>query len=52
METITKEIENIIASLQLSLEDGDITEENLKDDIKSLLEDKVVDLIKNEIKKI
>lgn len=52
METITKEIENIIASLQLTLEDGDITEENLEDDIKSLLEDKVVDLIKNEIKKI
>lgn len=47
-----KEIENIIASLQLSLEDGNITEENLKDDIKSLLEDKIVDLIKNEIKKI
>lgn len=52
MENITKEIENIIASLQLSLEDGDIIEENLKDDIKSLLEDKVVDLIKNEIESI
>ena len=52
MENIIKEIENIIANLQLSLEDGDITEENLKDDIKSLLEDKVVDLIKNEIESI
>lgn len=49
MENIMNEIKDIIEKLQLAIEDGDITEENLKDDIKSLIQDKVVELIKKEI---
>lgn len=49
MENIMNEIEDIIEKLQLAIEDGDITKENLEDDIKSLLEEKVVELIANEI---
>lgn len=49
MENIMNEIEEIIEKLQLAIEDGDITEENLEDDIKSLIQDKVVELIKKEI---
>lgn len=49
MENIIKEIENIIAGLQLALEDGEITEENLYHDIRSLLNDKVANLIEEEI---
>ena len=52
MEEIMKEIEEIISGLQQAIEDKEITEENLRDDIKSLLEDKVVDLIKDEIESI
>ena len=49
MKEIIKEIEQIILGLSLSLEEGKITKENLKDDIKILLEDNIVELIEKEI---
>lgn len=49
MVEIEKEIESIIGMFRLSLEDKEISEENLRDDIKSMLEEKVVDLIIEEV---